>query len=83
MGCVILLLHSLCLSYIYFEMDVGAYPLWVSGKILKEYCLSVKRITSTSYFSVNFKHTTFRMMEGKLLCSGDILGLANLSDKAN
>ena len=40
-------------------------------------------VTSTSYFSVRFKNTTFWMMEGKLLCSGDSLGLADLSDKAN
>ena len=43
---------------------------------------TVKGITSTSYFSVHFKNTTFWMMEGKFLCSGDSLGLADLSDKA-
>ena len=45
--------------------------------------LPVKGITSTSYFSVHFKNTTLWMMEGKFLCSGDSLGLADLSDKAN
>ena len=44
---------------------------------------TVKGITSTSYFSVHFKNTTFWMIEGKFLCSGDSLGLADLSDKAN
>ena len=47
------------------------------------YVLSVKGITSTSYFSVHLKNTTFWMMEGKFLCSGDSLGFAYLSDKAN
>ena len=45
--------------------------------------LTVRDITSTSYFSVHFKTTTFWMMEGKFLYSGDSLGLADLSDKAN
>ena len=45
--------------------------------------LPVKGITSTSYFSVHFKNTIFWMMEGKFLCSGDSLGLADVSDKAN
>ena len=44
-----------------------------SGDIPK----AVKGITSTSYFSVHFKNTTFWMMEGKFLCSGDSLGLAD------
>ena len=44
---------------------------------------SVKGITSTSYFSVHFKNTSFWMIEGKFLCSGDVLDLADLSDKAN
>ena len=44
---------------------------------------SVMGITSTSYFSVHFKNTTFWIMEGKFLCSGDSLGLADLSYKIN
>ena len=43
---------------------------------------SVKGITSTSYFSALFKNTTFRVMERKFLCSGDVLDLADLTDKA-
>ena len=44
--------------------------------------ISVKGITSTSYFSALFKNTTFRVMERKFLCSGDVLDLADLTDKA-
>ena len=36
---------------------------------------SVKGITSTSYFSAHIKNTTFRVMERKFLCSGDVLDL--------
>ena len=46
------------------------------------FCLSVKGITSTSYFSAHFKNTTFGVMERKFLCSGDVLDLADLTDKA-
>ena len=45
--------------------------------------ITVKGITSTSSFSVHLKDTAFWMIEGKFLCSGDSLGLADLSDKAN
>ena len=41
----------------------------------------VKGITSTSYFSAHFKNTTFGVMERKFLCSGDVLDLADLTDK--
>ena len=43
--------------------------------------LSVKGITSTSYFSTHFKNTTFGVMERKFLCSGDVLDIADLTDK--
>ena len=45
-------------------------------------CVSVKGITSTSYFSAHFKNTTFGVMERKFLCSGYVLDLAYLTDKA-
>ena len=45
-------------------------------------CLSVKGVTSTSYFSAHFKNTTFGVMERKFLCSGDVLDLADLTHKA-
>ena len=44
--------------------------------------ISVKGVTSTSYFSAHFKNTTFGVMERKFLCSGDVLDLADLADKA-
>ena len=45
-------------------------------------CLyTVKGITSTSYFSAHFKNTTFGVMERKFLYSGDVLDLADLTDK--
>ena len=43
---------------------------------------AVKGITSTSYFSAHFKNTTFLVMERKFLFSGDVLDLADLTDKA-
>ena len=43
---------------------------------------SVKGITSTSYFSAHFKNTTFGVMERKFLCSGDVLDLVDLTDRA-
>ena len=44
--------------------------------------VTVKGITSTSYFSAHFKKTTFRVMERKFLCCGEVLDLADLTDKA-
>ena len=43
---------------------------------------TVKGVTSTSYSSAHFKNTTFGVMERKFLCSGDVLDLADLTDKA-
>ena len=43
---------------------------------------TVKGITCTSYFSAHFKNATFGVMERKFLCSGDVLDLADLTDKA-
>ena len=46
------------------------------------YKCTVKGITSTSYFSAYFKNTTFGVMERKFLCSGEVLDLADSTDKA-
>ena len=54
----------------------------ISVQNISKLTKTVKGITSTSYFSAHLKNTTLGVLERKSLCSGDVLDLADLTDKA-
>ena len=72
-------------GFIHTDPDSSVVRVSASGVVGLRLCCAiptVKGITSTSYFSAHFKTTTFGVMDRKFLCSGEVLDLADSTDKA-